>query len=403
MCGGQKRWDVFLVRSAIAILATAVVCGWLGWTVWFKRSGATLAADSNGLFYADSGALPVRISKRSLKGPKHHRNEEWFRSQIQLPKKESKEPFAVSGCLHVLLYHGANADLEHESIKSGSELLDVLLNSQLSQEYFDGSILVPTPFGIRFRTFQLSALNREYELESHRDQSLATMARLGVPLNTKVVIGDEEYSMKDCLNDSIANFTISQKEITWSLDAYLLYLPPQGITNWKNRLGEAFSFDELVREVMRRPLSGGSCGGTHYVASIVLALRVQEQYPILSPETVAESGRWLEEQLKRLQLAMAEDGSVDGEWFRANRVPNFRNSRDHFYTQLVASSHWAEILQILPESYSVPERCERQLLRFLTFACDDLEEREKVTYVCPYSHALGALRDSSPSKKSLRN
>lgn len=95
--------------------------------------------------------------------------------------------------------------------------------------------------------------------EKHRDQLLASVAEVGLPLSLPVQIDGETFALRELLRDSIANFHLQQEEIPWTAIAYTLYLPPQRA--WVNKLGERTTFDELAEAVIAVPPHKSSCGG----------------------------------------------------------------------------------------------------------------------------------------------
>src|SRR5207302_3298465 len=121
--------------------------------------------------------------------------------------------------------------------------------------------LVGPALGWRSPTGGAEGTARDPSMELHRDQTLAAFAELGLPLSFTLQGDGGTGTLRDVLDDSLANFHLGQKELAWTALAYALYLPP--VKSWINRYGERFGFDQLVSEMLDRPLDAESCGGTH--------------------------------------------------------------------------------------------------------------------------------------------
>ena len=83
----------------------------------------------------------------------------------------------------------------------------------------------------------------------------------------------------DVLLESLANFSFDQKDVAWTVMAYVTYLPPQ--TTWENRFGERTSFSDVVNILLRKDLNKESCAGTHILEALVCIEDADRIQPIL--------------------------------------------------------------------------------------------------------------------------
>lgn len=160
------------------------------------------------------------------------------------------------------------------------------------------------------------------EREAHRDQLLAVLGEIGIPLDAPVTTDRGPKPLRGLLDDSVANFSLDQGEIEWTALAYALYLPPQ--RQWTDKFGTAFQFDQLARELMRRELGEQrACSGTHLLYSLAVLCRVDESEPVLSQDTRRELRRYLAAMSDRA----AASQRIDGSWGRTGMQETVRRCR----------------------------------------------------------------------------
>ncbi|MDR3637799.1 MAG: hypothetical protein P4L84_28595 [Isosphaeraceae bacterium] len=312
------------------------------------------------------------------------------------PPAERKVP--VSFFLHVLRLHGLDGRFDHPSLKTGRDVLRLLTDERFGRSYFGAPAVTRTRHGVEFIGAGASLEEHELASETHRDQCLASLAELGLPLSTPLLVGDEHLTLQAALSDSLANFHLKQEEFPWTAIAYTLYLPPQ--REWVNKFGERYTFDDLVDRLLTTPFEKASCGGTHLGYALTLLYRVDREHaPILSP---AARGR-LNERLARTVAAVLQNQAADGswslDWGRALYSSVDAPSQDAASAegQLLATGHLAEWLLYLPREYAVPDdRLSRAGLwlqsRLGEFQGDSVSDG----IVCPYTHAACVLRALGP-------
>jgi hypothetical protein len=179
----------------------------------------------------------------------------------------------------------------------------------------------------------------------------------------------------------------------WTALAYALYLPPG--RSWLNRYGERTSFDEVVTDLLRRPLDRSVCAGTHLVYTLTVLARVDQQGAIVSEPVRERLWRRLRQALDATLATQEPDGSWPVDWNRSllegSEPDRFSPDSSQLQNRLLATSHLAEWLLYLPDELAVPDSCLRRagwwLYEQLRVASPD-QLRENF---CPYAHAARVL------------
>jgi hypothetical protein len=298
----------------------------------------------------------------------------------------------LSLCLHVLRVHGLSARFAEGDLPSSEAILELLTSEEAGRNYFGSPAFVRTRSGVRYPTAGVVSVTNS-AWESHRDQVLAAFSELGIPLTQPLRFADTTLSVRDVLRDSIANYQAGQGELMWTGLAYALYLPPR--RSWLNRYGDQTSFDELVVELLRRPLDRASCGGTHLVYTLTVLARADREEPVLTEPVRERLWQRLREARDAALATQEPDGSWPLDWNRALLADAERRRLapdvNDLQGRLLATGHLAEWLLYLPEELAVPESClERagwwlhEQLRVAT--ADQVRDN-----FCPYAHAARVL------------
>jgi hypothetical protein len=310
---------------------------------------------------------------------------------VQPPRKHGR--LTNSYLLHLLRVHGLDEQLQGSELRSGEQIKIALTGDDLGRRLLGNSPLARTPYGLRYPTREQTSIEMDRSLEEHRDQVLASLGELGLPLSQPIVSGQSKGSLRQVLEDSVANFYLKQRELAWTTLAYSLYLPPQ--KSWTNRFGETFTFDDLASAMMDVRLDEQSCAGTHSLYSLTILARVDRQSPVLSDTVRVRLGNRLERAVAAAVHAQDADGSWHPGWNRdllPEGVPRFWSPVDDARNRLIATGHLAEWFLYLPAELAPPDRV---LIRaagwirtkLLAATADDVEQS-----FCPYTHAACLLR-----------
>lgn len=300
----------------------------------------------------------------------------------------------LAKCLHWLRAYSGDPRRRTGPFPSVEGAVKAMTDERTGRELFRLSPLVRTPTGVRFHTGSPErAVPDPFAAEAHRDQCLATLGELGVPLSHPVTVEGGRFTVRDILDDSLQNFHLRQRELAWTALAYLYYLAPA--RGWSNRFGERFTFDDLTTGLMTQPLENTSCAGTHNVFTLVLLARVDRDHAVLSPAVRQKLDAWLKRCVSIIRRKQATDGSWPIEWaaeLRSGAASGWSSSHDNPSHRLLATSHLAEILLYLPPDLqappAVPARGAEWLYRVLRRATRDQVFQE----YCPHSHAAAVVR-----------
>jgi hypothetical protein len=296
-------------------------------------------------------------------------------------------------CLHVLRVHGLTATFAQGDLPSSEAILELLTSEEAGRKYFGSPAFIKTRSGVRYPTAGPDDIVRSTAWQSHRDQVLAAFAELGIPLTQPLRFANTTLSVREVLRDSIANYHAGQEELVWTGLAYALYLPPA--RSWRNRYEERTSFDELVAELLSRPLDRSPCAGTHLAYTLTVLGRVDRQQPVLTEPVRERLWQWLRQARDAALATQAPDGSWTVDWNRALLADGEQKPMapdvNNLHSRLLTTGHVAEWLLYLPEDLTVPESCLRRagwwLCERLRVAAPDQVRDE----FCPYTHAARVL------------
>lgn len=335
--------------------------------------------------------IPLRAGPRSMHlMPVSVAESEWLDEQISPPRGEA---ISASFCYHLLQVHGLDATFAHDVLCSSEAILRILTDSHAGEAFFGQSPVTLQANGVRFVTANRELNMAGRGLESHRDQCVATLADLGIPLSFGLSIGDRHFVLRDALRDSISNFHLKQNELEWTSIAYAAYLPPTA--EWVNRYGERYTFDDLVQELLDRPLYEASCGGAHILIALTKLYCCDAQECVLAPSTRERLARYLRECASYAAQAQEGDGSWSpASWRRALQLPQRDGAAtEEFADRLLLTGHIAEWLLCLPEELFDSEFSLKRAGVWLMKAVRSSTAEDQHGLFCSYSHAVKVLRN----------
>jgi hypothetical protein len=284
--GADVRWLQDVRKRRLACVGSAVVA-LLGVTIvvvsavrreW-NSAASTSAADA-AIRFDTADLLRDRPILLSPDVPIGFRLPVQKRTSILRKVEPLQSGMSASLTLHVLLAQGLDAQFHGGRLASSAELLKLFADDRFGQAYFGMPLMTRTRFGIRPA---IHGAGRAVK-ERHYDQTLGTMTQLGLPLSFPIKIGGESYTLRDILRDAIASFDLHQGEIEWTAIAYATYLPPY--RQWINKFGDRYSFDDLVKELLKRRFDRGSCCGCHVLEGMIVLERTDRQVAHLLSDEV---------------------------------------------------------------------------------------------------------------------
>lgn len=319
----------------------------------------------------------------------------------------------ISGVIHALRLFSTD-----EAPPSGRpgvvEMRSLFLDDSACGSWYPGKhAVIPTRHGARFVDISATTNNKGGEAQAHRDQCLAVLAELGIPLSARIATPNKAIPVKDVLADALANFDPDQ-ELEWTAAAFVLYLPPANA--WTDKFGRKFDFDSLAMKLMARPFYRTSCYGSHTLNTLALLSRVDQKHRLLSYDVRTKVATLLHASAKFLENQQDASGSFPTNWY-------FPLLREAWYRELIGpgdhekiakklnewrwtqdgktsianapihvTGHHLEWMLLLPSeqrcSNSVFERGANYLLGRLSQIG---ESDAKISY-CPVTHAVRVLR-----------
>lgn len=179
--------------------------------------------------------------------------------------------------------------------------------------------------------------------------------------------------------------------------------PPQ--RTWRDQFDTEHSFDELLSRLLETALGKGACGGTHVPYAVVAILRVDEQYPILSPEPRQKARQWL----AKLARLLEDRWSMAGGWTRtwAGPVDKQFIFGDDLLDRITVTGHHLEWMALAPPELRVSDACLRRAAAGLRADVDALRPLQHRAFksLLPVSHgarALSLLRGENPFRLWLK-
>jgi len=302
---------------------------------------------------------------------------------------------SISTAVHALQLFGPRLEIAGKGTASPVRCLDVLMDVEAFRRAIgEGRSLVRTRQGVRVPDLRIDRLaTPQAGSQSHHGQVLATLARLGVPLDATLNLGDgHPATVKDMLNDLVANFQLDG-EVYWDVLAVAVYLAPRGA--WTNRFGRSFSFNDVAARIVDTDLIESPCAGTHALTTLTLLLRIDAERPIFSASGRRHVDSYLRGKFDRA-IATQDPAGRWGTLWHIEHPARLRSARYGAATgdtsQLLATGHILEWLLLCPEAWLEPhadavQRGAEALFEMLRSATlESLWED-----YCPATHAANAL------------
>lgn len=288
---------------------------------------------------------------------------------------------------HALRAWGGSIDFDDPEVMDGPEMVDFLTDygRQLASWGPRAQpLFVERPDGV---TVNWGTKPGE---SVHHDHWLACLTEAGLPLSTPIFgpsrRGD---TLEEALQEALRDFDPSEREVEWSVMAFGLWLPPDHMV-WINRDRRRIDFNLLAETLMRGGKRFGVCGGMHRVYSLMVLLRLDDDYRLLTPEmreTVYDHLRLIRDQISLSQHA---DGGWGSDW--PNGASAYENPLDEpFYRRVIATGHQLEWLAIAYEDLHPNRDVIRRAADWLVETVLKTPEEELLSQYTFYSHVGNAL------------
>lgn len=301
-----------------------------------------------------------------------------------------------------MLLFGPQAEIEIRTTNEGEvehvRLLSVISDDRAMEQVLGAVSLRETPYGLRFSSSQSLPRSSSTAGEAHRDQALAIMAQLGIPLSQPFNLRNRHYTGRSVLADSVMTFSIAQPELPWSAVAYCHYL--SGQTSWENKFGEVFTFDTLADELLRRSLDQESCGGLHVLQALtVIRSARHDGKPIISNIHAANIDQYINKYIAIATRGQRDAHGWGSDWCRppaGNTAPRSTSDR------VVVTGHMLEWMLMLPDHQRPDATSVRRAVDHLQHMLDAHPVQAPSLPVCPYTHARLAIAGWTNFRASIQ-
>lgn len=296
--------------------------------------------------------------------------------------------------VHALRMWGAEADFENGAFFSGREMLGYCLDDRKFAELAGSSApaLVTVSSGPRVRR---AVMGDPFSATGtvHTDDLLATLAEVGVPLDSSVHGRDGVTTVRDMLETSVAKFHGRQYEYEWTAIAFARYALSDA--RWTNTQGERLDVEAMVDELIEHNLRQGVCGGTHRLEALAVVLRADESERTLSNRTRQRIRAHLADVVRRLVSTQHPHGYWAKDWaYGSTGHPMTRGNNQTvapLAEQILATGHHLEWLALVPEDLLPPRETIVRAGQWLVRAMLEVDDATLQTEFGPFSHAARAL------------
>lgn len=287
---------------------------------------------------------------------------------------------------HALRTWRADAEFTEPGIMSGREMVEFLTDHGkylISWGNDVPPLLVDRSAGVDIRW------GKDAGASVHHDHWLASLTEAGVershPLQTPA---QRDMTLEAALQQALRDFRLDERETEWSAMAFGLWLPPQ--RSWKTADGRVASFDMLARRLLRGHKQFGVCRGTHRVYSMMLILRLDDEFDILSEGVHDEVYRHLETVRDLIVAAQFPDGRWPHDWWRGEEALESPGDAD-VWQSVIATGHHLEWLAIAPQELHPPREQTRNAAQWVINNTTEQSAEQILKRYTFYTHVGNAL------------
>ncbi len=300
---------------------------------------------------------------------------------------------------HALRTWGSEIEFQNPDAISGPQMKDFLTDSA---KYMDSwgknnlELMEPTEDGIHVRWGEDSSSS------VHHDHTLAALTEAGVGLDSPVFTSARAMQVRNVLAEALRDFHLDERETEWSAMSFTLWLAPQKTTAWHNGEGRRITFDMVAERLMRNHKRDGVCLGTHRVYSLMLLIRLNEQYGggLITAETTSQIMDYLRTSRDMIIASQSEDGSWPANWTDGADAVAKADPKEKAHKRVIATGHHLEWLSIAPQELHPPRERILKAADWLINNVKDTPQAEIDQNYTFYSHvgkALAMWRKTSPA------
>lgn len=221
-----------------------------------------------------------------------------------------------------------------------------------------------------------------YVGQGHVDQWLAILAQAGLKLDDTITVEGETYFMEDLVAQAQRDVSDNlDEEWSWTLIGFSELLPTT--TSWVANDGETWSIERLVANEMEKDILSSTCGGTHRLIGIAMALNKRRAEGGAMSIVWRRAEQVLADAASTAKRFQNADGSFSTNYFRRPGV-----SADN--AKLLATT--GHTLELLALSLSQEELMQPWVERAATRLCQLLKDSETMALECgALYHAIHGL------------
>lgn len=302
---------------------------------------------------------------------------------------------SVTGLCHLLLHYGLGpTDLPR--YPDGTTVLKALTDEDSAVHVLGMSPFIRTRNGLRYVLAKDPRVRQTGE--NHRDLCLATFSKLPLPPSFPVRLRSWQGTVADLINESTANFTFDQRELSWTATAFAHYLPPR--STWTNRFGERFSFSDLTRSLLARDLDAESCAGLHILDALISIERADSARPVLDDGARRALRARLDGLLGDVGSHQQPDGAWGRGWCRAVNAASPIADLGKLQTELLVTGHLLESIANLGPRVTRPAFRHQDAADWLARATASQDIVPGERWLCPFTHAANAYRKLAHSSNA---
>ena len=245
--------------------------------------------------------------------------------------------------VHAILAFGNDLQIEHEGqlVPALQWLLDGNTLTGWNVRPGDRGVVVPVEIGSKTG-------------QGHPDQWLGYLSQTGLDPKTKIVVGGKDYTINDLLTQALWDLTPGM-EATWTLMA--VGNPNYWDLNksWTSRNGQTWTVEDLAKmegTESSAAIVGGSCGGTHRLYALAMAVNQKLINDNLKPEQLTGGWRVADDTVQKYKKLCRvkfqnPDGTFSGHYFtRPGMVADISDqigTTGHIFEFLVSSMSDSEL------------------------------------------------------------
>lgn len=296
---------------------------------------------------------------------------------------------------HALRTWGVTATFQNPNAVSGQDMLTFLTDHGSYISSWGEKVrplLEEKPTGIRIRW------GTETGASFHHDHWLACVTEAGAPLNTPVYgPSRQNHTLYDVIQESIRDFRLDEREVEWTAMGFGLWITPT--REWVGNNGRHYSFDLIANRLMRGEKQLGVCSGTHRVYSLMLLIRLDDEFDILTDPMRDEVYAYLENVRDLIIASQFPDGSWPANWPQGKEAVE-HPEEEEIYKKIIATGHHLEWLSIAPPDLHPPEAQIRKAVDWIvqvTKSQTRAEVKQRFTFLSHVGAALANWRQVHPA------